>query len=244
MYNVNSLTFFKIPCDLVDGCELHAGFKVAWDEVQNAVVDNVRAARETYPSYKTIITGHSLGGAVATIAAAYTRDALGADDIDLYTYGSPRTGNKAFAAGVTEQAGLEYRITHTDDPVPRLPPIFIGYSHVSPEYWFYTGGSDTDDYGPEDAKVCEGYINVSCNGGTDGFDTDAHLHYFEKIDGCTTSGGLQFRKRDAVARNAVRSVAVTPDMATSEPENLTDAELEAKLNDFVRQDIEYVKANA
>lgn len=222
---------------------MHAGFKVAWEEIRDTVVENVEAARAAYPSYKTVFTGHSLGGAVGTIAAAYTRDALGADDIDLYTYGSPRTGNKAFVARVTEQAGLEYRITHTDDPVPRLPPIILGYSHTSPEYWFHTGNGGTDDYNAEDAEVCEGYTNVGCNGGTLGLDVNAHLHYFEEIAGCD-SGGFQFRKRDMAARNAVRSVAVTPDMATSEPEDLTDAELEAKLNDFVRQDIEYVKTNA
>ena len=49
---------------------MHAGFKVAWEEIRDTVVENVEAARAAYPSYKTVFTGHSLGGAVGTIAAA------------------------------------------------------------------------------------------------------------------------------------------------------------------------------
>ncbi len=91
-----------------------------------------------------VATGHSLGGAVATLAAAYLRAAGNA--VDLYTYGSPRVGNDAFANFVSAQAGLEIRVTHLDDPVPRLPPLLFSYRHTSPEYWLYDGGATTTNY--------------------------------------------------------------------------------------------------
>ncbi len=227
---MDSLVFLQVPCDLVDGCLLHAGFATAWKEIADEVVAGVKAAKAAYPSYRIIFTGHSLGGAVGTIAAGYVRGR--GYDIDVYTYGSPRPGNRAFVEYVSRQAGLEYRVTHLDDPVPRLPPVLLNYRHTSPEYWFHTGGSTTAGYTAADATVCDGYAALGCNAGTFGLDIDAHLYYFQDITGCSAAG-FEFRK--AKARRDV-----TFDLATSEPQDLTDAQLEAKLNDLVAQDIEYV----
>lgn len=41
--------------------------------------------------------GHSLGGALATLAAYDIQTAFGFKDLQVYTYGAPRTGNHAFA---------------------------------------------------------------------------------------------------------------------------------------------------
>lgn len=197
----------------------------------------ISAAKASHPSYKIAFTGHSLGGAAATVAAAFVRESGGYGDLDLYTYGSPRAGNRAFVAHVSAQGGREYRVTHTDDPVPRLPPALLNYRHTSPEYWFHTGGSNTTEYGAADADVCEGYANLACNGGTLGLDTEAHGYYFEDISACG-AGGLAFRRTKRADGDA--AVNVTFDMATTEPEDVTDQELLARLNDLVAQDIEYV----
>lgn len=214
------------------GCLLHAGFSTAWEEIADELTAGIKAAKEAYPSYKIIFTGHSLGGAVGTVAAGYVREDEGYE-IDIYSYGSPRTGNRVFVDHVSKQAGLEYRVTHTDDPVPRLPPILLNYRHTSPEYWFHTGGSNTTDYTAADGKVCEGYASLGCNGGTFGLDTEAHSYYFQAIGACS-DGGIEFKKTKREDAN------VTRDMATTEPKDVTDEELETKLNDFVLQDIEFV----
>jgi len=166
-----------------------------------------------------VATGHSLGGAVATLAAAYLRAAGNA--VDLYTYGSPRVGNDAFANFVSAQAGLEIRVTHLDDPVPRLPPLLFSYRHTSPEYWLYDGGATTTNYGVSDVKVCTGSANTACNAGTGGLDIDAHLYYLGPISGC--SQGFDFKKR-------------------ADPAPLTDAQLAERLNMFTALDIQYAAA--
>lgn len=147
----------------------------------------VSAARALHPSFGVVVTGHSLGGAVATIAAAYLRQqpASAPTTVDLITYGSPRVGNNAFAGFVTAQPGAEFRVTHLDDPVPKLPPIEFGYRHTSPEYWLSTGGATTTDYGVADVKVCQGSADLGCNAGTPGLNAEAHLYYFEAIAGCS-----------------------------------------------------------
>ncbi|KAI1772836.1 alpha/beta-hydrolase [Hypoxylon cercidicola] len=225
---IADLSFIAVPCDLVDGCSVHMGFLTAYNEIAEALLAGVANATAAYPTYRTIFTGHSLGGAVSTLAAGFIRKQGYA--VDIYTYGSPRVGNEKFVSFVTEQPGSENRVTHLDDPVPRLPPISIGYRHTSPEYWLSDGKSNTTDYTAADVQVCDGFANVDCNAGTSGLDTDAHVYYFEHISGCGAEG-ISLRARD-----------VTKDMATKEPEDITDEDLEAKLNEWVSQDREYVSA--
>jgi len=55
-----------------------------------------------YPDCSLIITGHSICAAIATLAGAEPRSMN--YTADIYTYGSPRIGNTAFATFVTSQA--------------------------------------------------------------------------------------------------------------------------------------------
>ncbi|OIW30011.1 lipase [Coniochaeta ligniaria NRRL 30616] len=218
---ISNIVFAFSDCSLVSGCQVHTGFSAAWGEVSSAVTSGVAAAKKANPGYAVVATGHSLGGAVATLAAAYLRASGTA--VDLYTYGSPRVGNDAFAGYVSAQSGLEVRVTHLDDPVPRLPPLLFGYRHTSPEYWLSDGSATTTAYGVSDVKVCAGSANTDCNAGTGGLDIFAHLYYLGPISGC--SSGFDFRKRDEAAP-------------------LTDAQLEDRLNMFTALDIQLAAAIA
>ncbi|KAK2029705.1 lipase [Colletotrichum zoysiae] len=212
---ITNLNFGLEDCDLVQGCKVHSGFADAWKEVSGEILSAVKAAKAANPSYTIVGTGHSLGGAVVTIAAAYLR--LDGYPVDIYTYGSPRVGNGAFTDFVTIQPGAEYRVTHVDDPVPRLPPILFDYRHTSPEYWLSTGSGKTIDYTIADIKVCEGDRNTDCNGSKLGLDIDAHLYYFRQISACNTEG-FEFRHRG---------------------EDISDEDLEARLKALAEQDIEF-----
>ncbi|KAK8136253.1 triacylglycerol lipase precursor [Apiospora sp. TS-2023a] len=220
---ITNFVFLQEPCDLVGGCLLHAGFAGAYKEIAAPLATALAAATKANPDYKIVFTGHSLGAAVATVAAAYERAAGHA--VDLYTYGSPRVGNRAFVDFVTKQAGFEYRVTHLADPVPRLPPIFANYRHTSPEYWLSTGDANTIDYTAADIKVCDGYANIQCNAGQLGLDIDAHGNYFEKIATCGPDG-TPFKKR------AQLDATIAVDLPTA-----SDPELLAKVNDYAQQDI-------
>lgn len=104
---------------------------------------------------------------------------------ELYTFGSPRVGNDVFALFVSEQAGHEYRVTHVDDPVPRLPSHLLGYYHTDMEYWLSTGTGTTTNYTVADVIVCEGIYNDTCNsGGVVSVDEEAHVNYFVHISAC------------------------------------------------------------
>ncbi|KAF4453031.1 putative triacylglycerol lipase precursor [Fusarium austroafricanum] len=222
---LTNLDFGQSDCSLVSGCGVHTGFQNAWNEISKQATDAVSKARKANPSFKVISTGHSLGGAVAALAGANLR--VGGTPVDIYTYGAPRVGNAQLSAFISGQAGGEYRITHDDDPVPRLPPLIFGYRHTSPEFWLAGGSGSKTDYTIDQVKVCEGAANLGCNGGTLGLDIPAHLHYFQATDACN-AGGFSWRR--------YRSAEDVDKRAT-----MTDAELEKKLNSYVQMDKEYVK---
>lgn len=178
------------PTILCPGCKAHPGFLAAYDELAGPVNSSVRAAMALYPRHKITVTGHSHGGAVATLLACHLRDALrgallknrNTGGVSLYTYGSPRVGNLALATYVTQQqsgraSGGNWRITHDGDAVARMPPVIEAYRHVSPEYWLVEAAA---------VRVCEGYANGDCNAGEPWWevDLDSHEEYFVAIGWC------------------------------------------------------------
>ncbi|KAH7417606.1 lipase [Cadophora sp. MPI-SDFR-AT-0126] len=169
--------------DLISGCKAHQGFLYAWGDVKTNTMAAVKSAKAAYPSYSIILTGHSLGGAVATIAAAYLRKAGYA--CDIYSYGSPRVGNEAFVNFVDGQAGVHYRVTHTDDPIPRYPGRILGFYHTSPEFWLSSGSATTTSYALSDIKVCTGTTNSNCNAGTSNIVLTSHSYYFQDVSVCS-----------------------------------------------------------
>lgn len=187
-----------LPVSSDSDCEIHSGFNEAWNQVKDSVYTFIANASSTYPNHTLAVTGHSLGGAVATIAAANLR-AQGYP-CDLYTFGSPRVGNEDFVNFVDSQEGNEFRVTHFDDPVPRLPPssaLLGSYRHTSPEFWLTTedGTNVTASaINVSNFEVCEGIDNDDCVGSQDGLNIDAHRLYFRNISACGPEG-LQLRKQ-------------------------------------------------
>jgi hypothetical protein len=59
--------------DVCSGCRAHSGFWQSWQESRPKVLEAITSARKTFPKNKIIVTGHSLGGAISTIAAADLR---------------------------------------------------------------------------------------------------------------------------------------------------------------------------
>ena len=100
---------------------VHRGFKREvddlWPRLEQALVNNTR------PLW---FTGHSLGGAMATICAGRCQlSYIQSNPRALYTYGSPRVGNRRYVNYVHIEA---YRWVNNNDIVTRVPPCVAGLS--------------------------------------------------------------------------------------------------------------------
>ncbi|KAL8861065.1 MAG: hypothetical protein Q9178_002578 [Gyalolechia marmorata] len=169
--------------DFCDDCRIHRGFRNSWQEIRDAVMENMKRAVERHPGYRIVVTGHSLGGAVATIAAAELRriDQRFAGTTELYSFGSPRIANKKAARWFSDQARWSWRITSENDVVPRLPPRFFGYHHTEPEFWISRNGSNPD---PKDVLATSREDSSWGNEGEIIPSKKAHHHYFGDISAC------------------------------------------------------------
>ncbi|KAG5640606.1 hypothetical protein DXG03_007951 [Asterophora parasitica] len=67
---------------------VHTGFLFAYNVVANDVLSIVKGQVSAYPGYTVVVTGHSLGGSTASLAALSIRAALPSVPIKLYTYGT------------------------------------------------------------------------------------------------------------------------------------------------------------
>lgn len=173
-------------CDFVSGCQVHAGYASAWEEVSGDIERVISHTRLQNDGYRVVVAGHSLGGAMATLAAAHLRRA--GIDLDAYAYGAPRVGNQQFTNFASLQPnGKLYRITHRADIVPLVPPRASGYEHTYPEYWIDAAASETNP-AEVNISVCTGIVNTGCSFGTLISDVAAHLSYFGKTDGCLAQG--------------------------------------------------------
>jgi len=113
------------------GARFHRGFMQALQSVWDpfvAAVDAAYSAKER----RIWVCGHSLGGALALMAAwRLERQALPVHQV--YTFGAPMIGNKAAAAAFDKQfQGRIFRVVNVKDLVPKLPTISLtsnSYDH-------------------------------------------------------------------------------------------------------------------
>ncbi|KAF8245824.1 alpha/beta-hydrolase, partial [Wilcoxina mikolae CBS 423.85] len=168
------------------GCKVHEGFYSAYMDEAAEIFSTIKSLKQANPTYRIVTTGHSLGGALAQLAAADLRGK--GYQVTAYTYGSPRIGNDKLCSFISNQGG-NYRVTHMDDPVPRLPLMLMGYQHVSPEYHITNDGGRASDI-----NIVPGGINFAGNTADNGLvsmDIAAHLRYLIKA-GIADCAPLEF----------------------------------------------------
>ncbi|GLC42478.1 hypothetical protein PLESTB_001102700 [Pleodorina starrii] len=115
---------------------VHKGFLDAYDSVRRTVfslLDEITGSGEKGDNWRVLVTGHSLGGALATLAAYELAErrtpARAVQAISLYTYGAPRVGNKAFAEEFDRLVPDAWRVSNINDIIPSVPRL-MGYCHV------------------------------------------------------------------------------------------------------------------
>ena len=129
----------------VDGSssKVHKGFNVAWNAILPRLFHTLGDTANAHACKPLFITGHSLGGALAVLAAlALQRN--GFPIAQVYTFGQPRIGNgdfkKCYEAAL---GGRTFRLVYQEDVVarfPHLPAWHDPYRHVGTEVFLPSFG--------------------------------------------------------------------------------------------------------
>ena len=143
------------------GIEVDHGFLAAYLSVRNQTIaavgsalskcDGIAAPKSSGRNCSVLFTGHSLGAAMATLGAAELTTVSppiegvtigAAPSVRLFTFGSPRVGNAAFAswadgqlAAAAPSEGGSRRMRRQKDIVPAIPPRSLRYVHLATEIY-------------------------------------------------------------------------------------------------------------
>jgi hypothetical protein len=88
----------------------------------------------------TVVAGHSLGAALATLFVAENESKKKFDVTACCTFASPRVGDEKFVRFFNRLPITSWRIVNVLDEVPKLPFEIMGYDHVATEYPFSSSG--------------------------------------------------------------------------------------------------------
>jgi triacylglycerol lipase len=112
------------------GALMHRGFVQAYFSVRDQIHDYVKS----HEISSVTTTGHSLGGALATLCAVDIQyNFANKVSVEAYTYGAPKVGNDAFRESFNKRVPNSYRFAHGMDIVVELPRWWQGYRHVDKE---------------------------------------------------------------------------------------------------------------
>jgi predicted lipase len=117
------------PKKLMRDIYVHTGFSEQFFSIEPKITQDIKDVMLSFPIERIIFTGHSMGGGMAAIAAAYYASMFKYIHITCHTFGIPLIGNnefvKWFERGVDECIRLEIE----EDLVPYVP-INETFKHI------------------------------------------------------------------------------------------------------------------
>ncbi|KAJ7579670.1 alpha/beta-hydrolase [Mycena floridula] len=135
---------------------VHMGFQTAFERTQDTIHRGVRAALAQNKVSKLLITGHSLGAALAMMDSVLLRQTLPSRiKISVMIFGLPRVGNQAWANYVdTKLKGALTYVSNGGDIVTRVPPRLLSFRHPRGEVHIKIPGDETS------LIACDGQENM------------------------------------------------------------------------------------
>jgi hypothetical protein len=131
-----------LRCPLIprgDGTWIHAGFADAYKSIRPQLL---KATEKLMGRFW--LTGHSLGAALAVLAAEDYSFFSG-----LYNFGQPRVGDFKFRDKWKASFGSKiFRIVHSSDIVPHVPPWVSFYRHAGHEIFYVNGDGQWKEDAP------------------------------------------------------------------------------------------------
>ncbi|KAF2287685.1 hypothetical protein GH714_002313 [Hevea brasiliensis] len=163
---------------------VHHGFYNAYHNttLRPGILNAVKRAKEYYGDLDIMVTGHSMGGAIAAFCGLDLTVNHKAKNVMVMTFGQPRIGNAAFASYYSQCVPNTIRVTNDHDIVPHLPPYYSyfpqkTYHHFPREVWLYNVGLGSLVYTVE--KVCDVTgEDPTCSRSVSGTSISDHIIYY------------------------------------------------------------------
>ena len=127
------LNFSKlVPYKRHPTAKVHSGFWTAYTSIRNEIYNLI----DTHTIGGLSIVGHSLGGALATIASLDLVEELGLNNVKMISLGAPRVGNLDYSNLYLDSVSDFFRLTHARDPIVHLPYRLMGFTHIGNEIFY------------------------------------------------------------------------------------------------------------
>jgi hypothetical protein len=101
---------------------IHKGYYSQFKAIEADITSDILRISNSFDIEKIVFSGHSLGGALATIAAPYYSNIFrGSKYIACHTFGSTAVGNENFVEWFKDNVNENYRVECEYDIIPLLP---------------------------------------------------------------------------------------------------------------------------
>jgi hypothetical protein len=123
-----------VPYKQYPTAKVHTGFWNAYISIR----DEVHTLISINNPENLFVTGHSLGGALATLAALDIIEEGLVVNVSMVSLGAPRVGNREYSRlfSTLMPSNSYYRLTHALDPVVHLPYLTLDYTHIPHEIYY------------------------------------------------------------------------------------------------------------
>lgn len=150
-----ALTNYTAPtANAPAGLQVETGFKAVFDGL---------TPLPAIPNNTLIVTGHSLGSALATLSIpALIAAGVPSSALMNYPQASPMVGNPAFVSYYNGLNASTYRLVNSYDTVPTLPGASRGYAHVGVAATFGADYGTTDKSGNFKPSVPDNHDPCCC----------------------------------------------------------------------------------
>ncbi|TKR87338.1 hypothetical protein L596_011749 [Steinernema carpocapsae] len=137
---------------------------------------DLASLRHLHPDYEVWVTGHSLGAAMASLAAGtiVAEGVVPDSQLKLMTFGQPRTGDKEYAHFIDSRISYKFRVVHAQDIIPHMPfKLIWGYKHHRSEIWYNNDMTTNSTF-----VGCEEADGNACSNSQVALSWPDHMHYF------------------------------------------------------------------
>jgi len=112
--------------------QIHEGFLVAYLSIRGQLFASIKQSFDKWGYSPIYATGHSLGGALAMLAAYDLKINFNLPVV-VYSYGAPRVGNFTFATMYNSHVPATFRVVVDGDVIVGMPKYFGRYRHAGIE---------------------------------------------------------------------------------------------------------------